>query len=128
MLAKLVVPGIFVAAIINLLPVVGVFGNSWLKSLYGFDVSGADLEILLRHRAVLFGIVGVFLLAGVVWPNVRTSAILVAAASMASFIVVALIVGEYSSAITKIVLADVIGLAALLPAFVVGHLSHQSSE
>jgi hypothetical protein len=110
--------GIAIAAIINLLPVVGVLGASWLKSLYGFDVASADLEILLRHRAILFGLVGLLLLSSLVWPQVRGAALLVALGSMASFIVVALLVGGYGPAITKVIIADLIGIVALLPAIV----------
>lgn len=113
--AKLVVIGLVVAGIINLLPTIGVAGVGRLQALYGFEIANPDLEILLRHRAVLFGIVGVLLLAAALLSELRDVAALVAAASMASFIIVALIVGNYGPAIGKIMIADIIGLLALVP-------------
>lgn len=114
--APFVAVGFVIAGVINLLPTVGVAGASWLRSLYGFEIANPDLEILLRHRAILFGILGVLLLVAAMRPGLRDVAALVAGASMASFIVVALIVGGYGPAITKVVIADIIGLLALVPA------------
>jgi hypothetical protein len=107
--------GLAIAGIINLLPVSGALGLSWLKALYGFDIASADLEILLRHRALLFGIVGLLLLISIVKPAFRGVAVLIGLASMSSFIVVALVVGGYGPAINKIILADILGIAALMP-------------
>lgn len=117
--AKLVSVGLAIAGIINLLPTIGVAGAGWLRSLYGFEIANPDLEILLRHRAILFGIVGVLLLAAAIHSGLRDVAVLVAGASMASFIVIALLVGGYGPAIRKVVIADIVGLLALLPAIVV---------
>lgn len=116
--AKLVPIGLVIAGIVNLLPTIGVAGASWLRSLYGFEIANPDLEILLRHRAVLFGLVGVLLLVAALRPGLRNVAVLVAGASMASFIVIAFMVGGFGPAITKIVMADIIGLLALVPAIV----------
>lgn len=114
--AKLVAVGLAVAGIVNLLPTIGVAGVGWLRSLYGFEIASPDLEILLRHRALLFGIIGVLLLVAAIRPGLRGVAVLVAGASMASFIVIALLVGGFGPAITKIVIADIVGLLALVPA------------
>ncbi|RXT46141.1 hypothetical protein B6S44_25205 [Bosea sp. Tri-44] len=116
--AKLVSVGLAIAGIINLLPTIGVAGVGWLRSLYGFEIANPDLEILLRHRALLFGIVGALLLAAALRPGLRDVAVLVAGASMASFIVIALLVGGYGPAIRKVVIADIVGLLALVPAIV----------
>ncbi len=116
--AKLVAGGLVLAGIINLLPVVGMAGAAWLRSLYGLEIRSLDLEILLRHRAVLFGIVGGLLLVAAFRPGLRDVAVLVAGASMMSFIVIALLVGGYGPAIRKIVIVDIVGILALVPAIV----------
>lgn len=116
MLHILAPAGLVFAGVINLMPVTGVLGASWLKSLYGFDIAGADPEVLLRHRALLFGMLGVLLIGSVFRPGLRDVALVLAGFSMASFIIVALIVGDYGPAIRKIVIADVAGLLALVPA------------
>lgn len=114
--SRLSVAGLVLAGIINLLPVSGALGPAWLKSLYGLDITGADLDILLRHRAVLFGLLGLFLLLSVVSSGLRGPAVTLAIASMASFIVIALLVGGHGAPITKIIIADIVGLVALVPA------------
>lgn len=116
--AKLVAGGLVLAGIINLLPVVGMAGAAWLRSLYGLEIRSLDLEILLRHRAVLFGIVGGLLLVAAFRPGLRDVAVLVAGASMMSFIVIALLVGGYGPAIRKVVIVDIVGILALVPAIV----------
>lgn len=116
--AKLVAGGLVLAGIINLLPVVGMAGAAWLRSLYGLEIRSLDLEILLRHRAVLFGIVGGLLLVAVFRPGLRDVAVLVAGASMMSFIVIALLVGGYGPAIRKVVIVDIVGILAIVPAIV----------
>ena len=61
------VMGTLVAAgVIHLLPAVGAAGPTWLARLYDVEVDDPDVVLLLRHRAVLFGMVGAVLLAGVV--------------------------------------------------------------
>ena len=49
---------LLVAAVIHLLPLVGVVGPTRLSELYGITVSEPNIEILMRHRAVLFGLLG----------------------------------------------------------------------
>ena len=40
--------------------VVGVLGAERLNQLYGIDASEPNLAVLMRHRAVLFGLLGGF--------------------------------------------------------------------
>jgi hypothetical protein len=49
---------LFVVGVIHLLPLAGVLGASRLSALYGIAVAEPNLERLLRHRAVLFGVLG----------------------------------------------------------------------
>ena len=46
--------------IIHLLPVAGVLGVDRLAALYGIALSEPNIEILMRHRAILFGLLGLF--------------------------------------------------------------------
>ena len=45
-----------VVAVINLLPLSGVLGTDRLHALYGVSFDEPNLAILMRHRAVLFGL------------------------------------------------------------------------
>ena len=114
---KYVLPGALVlAGLINIFPVVGVVSTDRLAALYGIDFEGPEIAILMRHRAVLFGLLGAFILFSVFRPAWQPTAITAALVSMLSFIVLAFLVGDYNQEIRKIVLADVIATVALLVA------------
>ena len=105
-----------VVAIIHLLPLVGVLGPARLVGLYGIAVSEPNLELLLRHRAVLFGIIGAFLLAATVHVPLRPPALLVGLASVVSFLLLAWLVGPINSHLFRVVVADILALVLLLAA------------
>ncbi len=114
MKAKLIAGLMLVVAVIHLAPLSGVLGAEHLRRLYGVAMAGPDLEILLRHRAVMFGILGmVFALAAFV-PKYQPLAFLMAFVSIFSFLFLAWLVGDYQAAIDKVVLADWIAGACLL--------------
>lgn len=105
--------GLVVAALIHLLPVAGVLGPATLTRLYGVPVVDANTAILLQHRAVLFGVLGLFMLCAAAMPPLRLAALVVGLASAASFLLVARWVGGYNAAIGRVVTADVLASAAL---------------
>jgi hypothetical protein len=102
--------------IIHLAPFTGVVGSAQLGTLYGIPVDGPDLAILLRHRAVLFGIVGVLLVAGAVRASLRNTALVVGWTSVVSFLLLAVSIGGYNQRIGKVVAVDVGALLLLLVA------------
>ena len=115
---------LLLAALANLLPVLGVLSTSRLESLYGVLLRNPNLAILMRHRAVLFAIVGGLLGVAAFHPPLRTFAIAAGLVSMLSFVAIAGLVGDYNPQLRRVVLVDVIaslGLvaAALLDAFTV---------
>jgi len=112
---------LLVAGIIHLLPVPGVMGVSTLARLYGIEVNDPNTAILLQHRALLFGVLGVLMLSAIALPWLRVTALTVALFSAASFIVVAMAVGGYNAAIGRVVVADVVA-SVLLAAGLVAEL------
>ena len=44
--------------LINFAPIIGVLSQEQLEKLYGIPIQGQDMLILMRHRAVLLGLVG----------------------------------------------------------------------
>ncbi|MFM2421724.1 MAG: hypothetical protein RL291_254, partial [Pseudomonadota bacterium] len=75
--------------LIHIIPVTGVLGPDALQRLYGIPISDLNLLILMRHRAVLFAIVGFLLLAAVLWPSLRWPALLAGFVSVGSFLWIA---------------------------------------
>jgi len=105
-----------VAALINFGPVVGVLSPDRMVALYGVSLDDPNLEILMRHRAALFGIVGGFMLtAAFHWPF-RAVAYAMGFVSMIVFLFVAWLVGDYGEQIRGVARVDILGLVALFGA------------
>ncbi|MEM6583817.1 MAG: phosphopantetheine adenylyltransferase [Pseudomonadota bacterium] len=107
---------ILVIAIIHLLPLAGILSVERLRSLYQIDIDGRDMEILMRHRAALFGILGLFFVYAAFTPAMQPIAFTAAFLSLASFFYLSFSVGDYNPAIRRVVLADVIATVCLLGA------------
>ena len=101
------------AGLVHLLPLAGMAGPERLSALYGVSVAEPNLEILLRHRAVLFGVLGCFFLYAAFHRELQPVALLVGLVSAGAFVAMAATVGGYNPQITKVVVADALCLAAL---------------
>lgn len=95
--------------LINFIPVAGVLSGARITQLYGVGVESGDLEILMRHRAVLFGILGALILISVVKKGWRLPACVAGLISMVSFIVLAWLVGDFGETLQRIILIDIAG-------------------
>lgn len=113
-----VITSIFVmAGIVNLLPVVGVLGATRLETLYELQFAGADLILLLRHRAVLFSLLGAFLIVAAFRPVFRSAATTAGLISMLSFAFLALPLASHNTAIQRVFWIDVVASALLAAAW-----------
>lgn len=99
---------LLVAGLIHLLPVSGVVGVPALSRLYGIVISDTNSVILLQHRALLFGMLGVLMLIAIPVPMLRITALTIGLFSSTSFILVAIWVGTYNDAIGRVVAADML--------------------
>ncbi len=111
---KIVTGLLLLVGVIHLLPVSGVLGVERLTALYGVTLAEPNLEILMRHRAVLFGLLGLFLVYAAFKPSLQTLAVIAGLASVVSFIALAWSVGDYNHSVRKVVLADVVAIIALM--------------
>lgn len=100
--------------IIHLLPLPGVLGAEQLATLYGVAIEDPSLEILMRHRAILFGLLGSFMVYAAFKPPLQVLAIAGGLASVVSFIAISWTVVDYNDAIHKVVIADIIAAIALV--------------
>lgn len=98
--------------LLNLVPVIGVLSAEQITSLYGISVQSADLEILMRHRAVMLGLIGGFLLLAAFRPSLQMPAASIGLVSMSSFVLLAYLAGDYGDQIHRVVVADIIGSVA----------------
>lgn len=100
--------------IIHLLPVTGVLGSEHLGKLYGLSVNDPNLNILLRHRAVLFGLFGLFLLLAAFRPQFQGVAFIAGFISVVSFLLLAWSIGSYNTQLARVFTADVVALVCLI--------------
>lgn len=96
-----------VVGIIHLLPLSGVLGPERLAALYGIGITEPNIEILMRHRAVLFGVLGLFLVYAAFRPSLQLLALVGGSASVFSFLWLAWSVEGYNELVGRIVMADV---------------------
>lgn len=105
-----------VAGIIHLLPLSGVLGAERLSALYGIPFDEPNLAILMRHRAVLFGLLGLFLGYAAFRPQLQALALVAGFASVASFLWIAGSTAGYNTALARVFTADLVALACLVVA------------
>ena len=103
-----------IVAIIHLLPLSGVLGGERLAALYGLSFNDPNLAILMRHRAVLFGLLGLFLLFAAFRPQFQVIAFIAGFVSVVSFLWLAWSMGGYNAQIARVITADIVALACLI--------------
>lgn len=117
---------ILVAALVHLPPVSGALSAARLEALYGLRLEEPNLLVLMRHRAVLFGIIGCLLIASALHTPLRPVGFVVGLVSMLSFVAIAFQEGGYNAALQRVVLVDVVASAALLAAAVLSLVAGRS--
>jgi len=105
---------LIVAAIIHLMPLSGVLGSERLFALYGLSIDEPNLAILMRHRAVLLGMLGVFFLVAAFQPALQPLAFIAGFISVVPFLWLAWSTGGYNSQVGRVVTADVVVLVSLV--------------
>ena len=103
-----------IAGGIHLLPLSGALGADRLAALYGLPFAEPNLAILMRHRAVLFGMLGVFLCIAAFRPAWQPLAFVAGFVSVLSFLLLAWIEGGYNAQVGRVVVADWVALGCLV--------------
>lgn len=106
---------------VNLLPLSGVLGATHLERLYGLQINDDNLEVLMRHRAVLFGLTGTFMLYAALWaPELKKLAHIAGLSSMVSFILIAkLSKGALNRFIRRVFMVDVFASSLLVASLLI---------
>ena len=105
-----------IVGVVNLVPVSGVLSTNRLQTLYGVSLADPNLIILMRHRAVLFGVVGALLVASAFHTPLRPLALAAGLISMLSFVLIAYLVGGFNAELRRVVLVDLAASALLVAA------------
>lgn len=102
--------------VINFMPLMGILGAERLTTMYGYPFEDPNLVLLMRHRAVLFGLIGGFVFYSLFQPSLQPLAMGAALISMLSFIVLGALempLSSFNEALRKVMWVDVIGLILL---------------
>ncbi len=103
-----------VVAVIHLPPLQGVLGSERLAELYGLSFNEPNLAILMRHRAVLLGFLGLFFLFAAFRPALQTVAFVAGFVSVVSFLWLVWSVGGYNAQVARVFVADIVALVCLI--------------
>jgi hypothetical protein len=111
---RFIVPAaLLLTAFIHALPVAGVLGAGKLQALYGVTIADPNLVLMMRHRAVLFGLLAAMLSYAAFRPALHGIALLGGAISVCAFLALAWSTTGTNTAITRVVWADAVALMVL---------------
>lgn len=113
MIDQVITAALLLVSAIHILPIAGYLSASKLSTLYSIDVGDPNLEILMRHRSMLFGILAALFAYAAFQPNLQPLAFAAGFISVLSFFHLSYTVGGFNNAIKKVVIADVVALIAL---------------
>jgi hypothetical protein len=105
---------LLVVGLIHLLPMIGVISAARVSGLYGVVVDEPNLELLLRHRAVLFALIGGFLVFAACQPRYQAVAFVAGMVSVVSFLWLAFAIGSLNARLTRVVVVDLLAAVLLL--------------
>ena len=110
---------LFLVGVINFLPIVGILSLDKINQAYGLSIDDNNLAILLRHRALLFGLIGGFVIYSVFKPQYQIASIVLAAISMLGYLYFFWSIGDSNTALLKIAQADIVGIVLLTFAIII---------
>lgn len=112
-MAAFVKVALILVGLINLAPAVGVVSQTQLFRLYGVAIDNQDLLLMMRHRAVLLGLVGAMLVAAAWLPGLRIAACIVGLISMVSYVALVLASGDVGEPLGRIAVIDGVAIVVL---------------
>jgi hypothetical protein len=115
---------LIVSGIIHLLPLSGVAGSRRLSVLYGITVDEPNIAILMRHRAVLFGLLGLLLIWAAFDTGLQLPALALGLISVVSFLWLAQRTGGYNPQLRRVYQVDLLALFCLLAASLIWITEH----
>lgn len=110
---------LFIVGTINILPAILTFLPYRISRSYGIEILNVNYELLLRHRAAMFGLIGGLLIYSAISKKLYEVSTFVGLFSMLSFIILYSIIGrEINVELRKIMIIDIVAVAILLVGFI----------
>jgi hypothetical protein len=105
---------LFIAGLINMLPTLLAFLPDKISKSYGIDIPNSNYELLLRHRAILFGIIGGLMIYSAIVKKHYEIATIVGLISMISFIILYFSIDKgINSELKKVMMIDFVASVIL---------------
>ena len=108
---------LFIAGGINILPSILGFWPKKISESYGIEIPNVDFELLLRHRAVLFGIVGGLMIYSAITKKYYSISVAVGLISMISFVILYFLINGINTELQNVMKIDLVGIAVLIIGF-----------
>ncbi|MGW6447507.1 hypothetical protein [Lentzea sp. NPDC055074] len=102
-----------VAGLVNVAPGAGALAPESMRQAYGVEITGADLEVVLRHRAILLALVGVLAVVSAFRPALRPAAVTGNTISMGAFLLLVLTTPEVNQQVVRVAQVDAVALLVL---------------
>lgn len=104
---------LILVGLIHLSPFLGVFGNETLSALYGIQFDEPNTLLLMRHRAVLFGIVAMLMIYTAFKPALNALGLIVGLLSVVSYLTLVFSSSNINDELYKVFWIDVAALMLL---------------
>lgn len=112
---------LLISGLVHILPFSFLFFTEQLQKSYGVDISDVNLQLLLRHRAIFFGLIGVGLILSAIKKSYYGWASAIGLISMVSFVLLFFQIGGINQQLRTVMLIDVFISAALFLTAIVYH-------
>ena len=126
MLSKTIIVLLLIVGLINFIPITGIFSAEQLGKLYGVNITDNNLLILLKHRALLFGLTGGFILYAAFVPSLHKYVFILGFISMLGFVIIAWNTGSYNELIKRIITIDLFALLCLTTALILKYIQNNN--
>lgn len=104
---------LLIAGVVNSLPFLIVFIPYKVSDSYGVELVNSNYELLLRHRAVLFGIIGGLLIYSGITKKFYGLSTVAGLISMMSFVLLYFLIVDINQELKKVMIIDVIATILL---------------
>ena len=110
---------LFISGIINILPSLWAFLPDKISKSYGIEIPNSNYELLIRHRAILFGIIGGLMIYSALVKKHYELSTIAGLVSMTSFIILYFIIGkDINQELKKVMMIDVVATVILSIGFI----------